>query len=161
MANTKAFADVVLDGKTWASNLSATALLNLEGKLNELEGILNEIPTLERGETWEFNSETGLYVSSMKEQIRTMKVQRPITLSEATDKFPAQTQLVTVDVPAYAIRKTVYSGSVPEAEKRDALRRLSKLQTAVKQARQRANDVDIDKSDIGDAISNYVFGAFL
>ena len=53
---------------------------------------------LDPGSDWSVDPGTGLYKTDNTLTQRTKKVQRPITLYEATKEHPAQTQLITEDV---------------------------------------------------------------
>lgn len=157
-ANTTAFADVVLDGAIFLEKWSATALLNLESRLDELHKVYSAIPTLPDSEVWTFDSGKDSFVSGNRKQIRTAKVAKTIVLYDATKEHPAQVQLVSTDVPAYEVERVVYSGMVTVADKKKRIERIEKLQRAVKQARQRANTVETSENKISDKIFGYING---
>lgn len=158
MANTSAFESVEIDGEKFFEDMSATALLSLETKLDELHKLYSVIPTLPLGAKWNNDSSLDCFVSADRKQIRTEKTSKVIVLYEATKEHPAQTQLVTTDIPAYEVERTVYAGMLTAADKRLRLERLEKLQQAVKKARQRANTVEVENKDFASKIFKYING---
>lgn len=156
LANTTAFADVVLDGETIFERMSATALLNLEARLSELETVYQAIPTLDVTERWHFNTDQGCFVSEVRSGYRMKKMPKPLVLAEATKEHPAQVQVYNDEIPAYKVEKVMFSGMLTPAEKQARLDRLAKLATAVKQARQRANDTEINLITVADTIFTYI-----
>lgn len=157
-ANTTAFSDVILEGEKFLENWSATALLNLESRLDELHKVYSAIPTLPDSEIWTFDSAKGCYVSQNRKQLRTVKTQKAIVLYEATKEHPAQVQLVSTDVPAYEVERTLYSGMLTLSDKKSRIDRIEKLQRAVKQARQRANTVETQPKEVAKKIFDYING---
>lgn len=157
-ANTSAFADVVLNGETFLEHWSATALLNLEARLDELHKVFSAIPTLIEGERWTLDETRGYFVSDKRSQIRTIKTQKPIVLYEATKEHPAQVQLASLDVPSYEIEQVVYSGMLTISDKKARLERIEALQRAVKQARQRANTVETQPKEVAQKIFDFING---
>lgn len=157
-ANTTAFSDVVLDGQVFLEKWSATALLNLESRLEELHKIYSAIPVLPDSETWTYDDTRGCFVSGNRKQIRTVKTQKTVVLYEATKEHPAQVQLVSTDVPAYEVERVLYSGMLTVSDKKKRIERIEKLQRAVKQARQRANTVETEKKEISKKIFEYING---
>lgn len=157
-SNTAAFADVILDGETFLERWSATALLNLEARLEELHKVYSAIPTLLDGEDWTFDTSRDCFVSGKREQIRNTKTQKVIVLYEATKEHPAQTQLVSLDLPAYKVERVIYSGALTLADKKARLDRIEALTRAVKQARQRANTVETQPKEVAVKIFKYING---
>jgi hypothetical protein len=156
LSNTRAFADVQIDGATIFEHLSATALLNLESRLSELEALYIAIPTLDVTERWQHDDDQGCYVSGVRTAYRTKKVPKPMVLYDATVEHPAQVQVFTEEIPAYRIESFQSSGMLTPADKQMRLERLAKLAVAVKQARQRANDTEIEPTHVACKIFDYV-----
>jgi len=157
-ANTTAFSDVVLDGEVFLEKWSATALLNLESRLEELHKVYLTIPTLPDSENWTWDETKGCWVSGNRKQIRTVKTQKTIVLYDATKEHPAQVQLVSTDVPAYEVERTLYSGMLTVSDKKKRIERIERLQRAVKQARQRANTVETQENKVSGKIFSYING---
>jgi len=163
-ANTVARADVVLedyDG-VFLSQLPATSLLELEKRSKELHDFVMAIPTLDPAKGFRADPDKGGDVFKAREEkkTRTKKVNKPLTLAPATDKHPAQVQLVTEDVPVGEITTLEWSGLITVAAKGDMLSRVEDFTRAVKKARSRANEQEINKIDtkIGQKIISYIFG---
>jgi hypothetical protein len=140
-------ADVKIDGVVLFKKLPSTALLNLEGKLAELRSVYKEIPTLIPTEQWSFDEGLGYWVSSDRITHRTKKEPRVIVKYDATPEHPAQTDIMVDDVFVGRWTKTIQSGALTVADKRARLERIDELQRAVKQARQRANDLELVSKD--------------
>ena len=158
-ANCGAKADIVVDGKTVLSGVPVTVLLYIEKQLNDLRTFVGNMPTLDPAERWTLNAQTGQYTTDPVKTIRTKKLQRPIVLYEATEKHPAQTQLITEDVTAGYWTTTKYATVLPQTQKRQILDRIDKLSEAVKVSREGANNVDVKDVQIAAPILSYVFGA--
>lgn len=156
LANTTTEADVEVDGQIIFEKMSATALLNLEARLEELVKVYRAIPTLPYGENWAKDKNTGQFISAQRDQIRTEKTNEVIVLYDSTPEHPAQTQLTTIDKPAYKIERTVFSGMLTPADKKKRIARLEKLQVAVKQARQRANSIQVEPKSYAVKLFAYV-----
>ena len=159
MTNTVAFADVVLGGNVaFLQAMSATALLNLESRLEELHGIYEDIPVLDVTEHWTLDKSRGCFVSEVRSSYRMKKVPRALVLSPATVEHPAQVQAFQEEIPAYKMEKTVFSGVMTPADKQACLERIAELTAAVRQARQRANDTPIKSVSVADKIFDYING---
>jgi hypothetical protein len=161
--NQIAKADLIVDGKTIASNVPATALLGFETKLKELRKVFEAIPTLQPGVAWEADKTVDDRGNVFKrvhpeEKNRTVKQFRSQVLYPATDKHPAQIE--KWEEPAVVGRyvTNVWCSMLTPARKSDLLGRVDSLIQAVKQARQRANDVDVLKVNIGDALAKFIMG---
>lgn len=162
-ANQRASADIVdEDGVLIAKNVPAITLLSLEKKLTGLVGTINSIPTVDSAVSWapaEDAAIKGIYRTvnpvERQQQVQTTKW---VEVSPATDKFKAQ--LAEVEDISIIGKYTVtsYSGALTPLEKANRLEKITKLIRAVKTARQRANQVEVDNSiNLGGDIANYLF----
>lgn len=156
-ANTEARATVEIDGKVILENAPATFLLFLEKQLTDFRTVLEKLPLLDPAEDWNFDSGVGLHKTGSSETIRTKKVQKALVLFPATDKHPAQTQLITDDEAVGTWEQVRFSGAVPDTTRRALVARIEKLQNAVKQAREQANLVEAPKIEVGKKILDWVF----
>lgn len=158
--NAVAVADVVLEDETiLATGVPATTLLALENKLQDLRKVFDAVPTLPSGIVWEWDTAENLYKS--KDPVvtfTTKKTTKPVVMYEATKEHPAQVKEVSEDIPVAKISKDTYNGMITSAQKADLLGRLDALLKAVKQARQRANDVTADKTKLGAVITGFLLG---
>lgn len=163
LTNQRAVADVVLDdGTTFIANAPATALLELEKRLAELHELVTAVPTLDPAKGFQPDAQRGANVFKAREitKTRTKKVSTPVVLYPATTEHPAQVQLVPEDVPVGRIVEQEWSGLVTPARKGEILERVEALQRAVKQARQRANEAEVQPMQgVAQAMFGYAFGA--
>ena len=162
-ANTGARADVVLeDGTMLLSNIPATALLELEKRAKETHDFIAAIPTLDPAKGFRESPERGPDTFKARDVVktRTKKENKVVTLSPATDKHPAQVTVIPEDVPIGDIVVQEWSGLITTARKGELLERVEDLGRAVKQARSRANEIDVDtvKNKIGKKLLDYIFG---
>jgi hypothetical protein len=161
-ANTQAFADVKLeDGTPLIDNVPATALLELEKRVQELHDFVAAIPTLDpsKGFRLDTSEKAGVHVAREEVKTRTKKAQRAIVLYPATEQHPAQTQLISEDIPVGKVKTQEWSGLITVKEKGDMLERVETLRRAVKSARARANERPVDTDDkIGARLLEFVFG---
>jgi hypothetical protein len=159
VANQHAVADITLsDGTVLAQKVPATALLDLEKRLTDYLGLLKHIPTLDptKGFTPDEGRGQGVYVAREQVRQRTAKLQKPIVLYPATDKHPAQTQLITEDEVVGDLTVQEWSGMLTPEAKASMLERIEDVRRAVKEARSRANEVSTSTQKIGSALFNYI-----
>lgn len=155
--NMSTAADVELDSKVLFKALPATALLNLESKLGELRSVIAAIPTNDLSEAWQFDEQRSAYISRERITYSTKKVSKAQVLYEHTDKHPAQVELITLDERVGTWSTTIQSGMYAPTEKRELLKRVETLLRAVKQARQRANSIDVVDVQIADKLFKFLF----
>ena len=128
---------------------------------NILETVKNQvfdnIPTLEPQKHWDKDTtRKDVYIADQIKRLRCKKVPVPIELAKATDRHPAQVQLINEDVPVGYWNQTDRSGKISPAEKSDLLARLDTLIFAVKSARARANDTEIKRVNIGKRMVTFI-----
>lgn len=161
-ANTTARADVVLDdGTVLIQGLPATALLELEKRAEEIRGLVGQIPTLDPAKGFQLDASRGknIYKARESNTIRTRKTQQALVLYEATKEHPAQVKEISVDLPIGTVQVQEWSGLITPAQKSDMLDRAERVKRAIKQARSRANGVEVDVTKtIGQALLKFVFG---
>lgn len=157
--NSQARADLKVDDRIIISNVPVTYLLFLEKQLTDLRTFIESITVLDASEDWQKDNADGLYKTRGTQSNRTKKLQRAIVLYAATDKHPAQTQLITDDIVVGHWHTVRHSGAMPSTDKKEMSERITKLLQAVKQAREAANSVDeVGKVQVGKHIFDYVFG---
>ncbi len=160
-ANTKARADVILEDDEETillKNLPATALLELEKRVAEIHSLLNTAPTLDPAKGFSLD-DSRPFVFKAKEHVktRTRKTNRPIVLYDATKEHPAQTQLIQEDVPVGQIFEQEWSSMLTPARKSELINRAEILLRAVRKARSRANEVEIEKDKkIGNRLLQFI-----
>ena len=163
IGNTQAKANIVLeDGTTLGDHIPATTLLELDKTLTKFKNLLAAIPTLDpsKGFKPDGSREPGVSVARDITRVRTAKRQKALVLYPATEQHPAQTQLITEDVPVARVTTQEWSGMITPAEKAEKLERCENLMRAVKAARSRANEVEVDvnANRIAGKLLDYVLG---
>ncbi|MBC8142472.1 MAG: hypothetical protein H7Y38_13640, partial [Armatimonadetes bacterium] len=71
---------------------------------------------------------------------------------------PAQVEVYYEDVSVGNWRTVKYSGALPAKRVNDLLERVEKLQTAVKFAREEANNLEVTDQKVGAKVFQYLFG---
>jgi hypothetical protein len=155
--NTFAKADLVIGDTVIATGLPATALLALENRFKALREVYRSIPTLDPAEKWTIDTQhKDCYVSETKETTKTAKVVKPLVLAQATDKHPAQVQMVNVDEIIGKWKTTRWCGMLTPAEKSALIERVETVLTAIKSARCRANDCEVQKINVAQKLFSYI-----
>lgn len=162
-ANTKARADLTLDdGTVLAANVPAIMLLELEKRLKLFQEVVAVAPTLDPAKGFKEDKDTGADIFKARDITTesSVKDQVPLELAKATDKHPAQVQLVSKDVPVGTRLKQEWSSMITVARKAELLERCEVLIRAVKQARSRANDQAVEpETKIGAALIDFILKA--
>lgn len=140
--NTKARADVNVDGRAILNDVPVTYLLFLEKQLTDLRTFIAALPVLDSSEDWHLDDVSGLHKTEQTQTHRTKKVARPIVLYQATPEHPAQTQLITEDIIAGHWVLVKRSGAASPVYRAQVLARVEKLLQGIKQAREEANGLD-------------------
>jgi hypothetical protein len=156
-ANCSAKADVVVDGTTLVEGAPSTYLLFLEKQLKDILTFVEKVPELDPQRSWK-KDVNEMYRTDGELSQRTEKMQRPIVLAPATEKHPAQTQLITEDVLVGQWNTVHMSGALPSKRKAAVLGRVQRLHDAVKAALEVANTIDAPSKKIGDGVMTYIFG---
>lgn len=162
LANTTAKADVVLeDGTVLLKAVPTTSLLRLEHRLGEIKALILAIPTLDPAKNFELDPTegAGIYRARDDERTRTEKQFDWKVMVPANDKHPAQVKELMLDKPIGTILSQEWTSLITVSEKGDMLDRVEDVLRAVKKARSRGNELDIDvrTNKIGAALLNFVF----
>lgn len=159
IGNTVAKANVSVNGDVIINDVPVPYLIFLEKQLQDIETFIRALPELDPAEKWEiFDNVNGVYKSSEKETIRSKKVRKNHVLAKATEKHPAQVETYQEDVPVGKWKAVKFSGNIEKSEKETMLLRVRELSTAVKIAREDANNTEVEKSDMGSKVLDYIFG---
>ncbi len=161
--NNQAKADIVLeDGTSLLKDVPTTSLLRLAHRLTELQELVTAIPTLDPAKNFSPDPAQGsdVYRAVDVEKEHGEKVFDFKVMVGPTDKFPAQVKELMIDKTTSTTVTQEWSGLITVAQKGDMLDRLEDLKRAVKKARSRANEVDVEVKQhvIGAAILGHVFG---
>ena len=105
------------------------------------------------------NEGEGVFKARDDERPRTEKQFKFVVMVPSTDKHPAQVKEYMEDVPVSAAITQEWSSLITVSAKGDMLDRVEGLLQAVKKARAKANEVEVDQrqNKIGSSVLNYVF----
>ncbi len=148
-ANTRARADIIVDGEVLIAEVPATFLLQLERRLKELRAVFKEAPTYDPVRLWSVDPSADKKHVLRAEPVTTIRKQRARkynVMVEATKEHPAQVDVVEIDEPIGEIRSYEWTGMLSTGKKSALLEQVDRLLSAVKQARSRANTVHVDTS---------------
>jgi hypothetical protein len=160
-ANCEARADVRVGDEVLLTQVPVPHLLFLEHKLEEMKAFVTKMPTRDGAEEWLFSDEANCYVTNPSRRESTRKEAKPIVLYPATDKHPAQTQLIQEDVVVGYWDERKKSTAVSAKEKEEMLARVSALAEAVKVAREEANSIAVERREVADMVLGYLFDGVL
>ncbi len=155
-SNQIAKAPIVVDGVVIVDNVPVSTLLFLEKQLGDIATMIGKIPVLDPAETWDYDAAADCWRAEDVQTVRTKKVPRNHVVAKATEKHAEQVQVYNEDVVAGYWTKATFSGAMPARRVHELSERVTKLQTAVKYAREDANSIEIRQSAMGDAIFAYL-----
>jgi hypothetical protein len=156
-ANAVATADVKVGDKTILRDVPVTYLLFLEKQLNDVHTFVSKLPTLDPSQEWTYDPAAGQYSTAVTQTVRTKKVPKNWVKAEATDKHPAQVEIFHEDVIVGTWSKKEFSGALPATRVNELITRVEALQTAVKFAREEANNTEVTNAQAGKAVFDYLF----
>jgi len=154
-------ADVVLDGMVLIKDAPPVFLLFLEKSFRDLRTFLEKMLELDPALDWTFDPVTSVYRSATILTQKTAKIQDTITVVPPTDKHPAQIKDVVRDVVVGQWATTQLSGGIPISEKEAILRRITRLEEAVKTAREQANLQEVTRVEVGQSLMDFILGPFV
>lgn len=160
-ANQMARADITVDGVEIAKNIPATYLLAMEKRLKQLRPIFDEMPTLPQGTKWELSPDEGEGVYRASEPVisfKTRKTRKSMIVAPADKNHKAQVEVWDDVENCGKYIQTHTSGAVTPADKSHYLKRFDKLLRAIKQARQRANCVEIKSDKVAHDLIEFIIG---
>lgn len=155
-ANTKAVADVKVGDNVVLEKVPVTYLLFLEKQITDLHTAVGRLPELDANSGWTKDTESGLYKTEPTQTHRVKPSKKPIVLYEATDKHPAQTQLIDVSDIVGHWEKIEHSGAISPTKKAVLVEKIEALIKAVKFAREEANMIEAPDQNVGEKIFSYV-----
>jgi len=156
-ANCQAKATVRVDDVDLLTDVPVTHLLFLEKQLNDLHTFVTHMPVLDPAERWMWDQAADCYSSQPFITNRTKKTPRSHVKYEATEEHPAQTEMYMEDVKVGEWRTVKFSGAIAAQDKNNLLRRIRKLQEAIKFAREEANNAEVEEQKTADRIFDYIF----
>jgi hypothetical protein len=157
--NCGARASVEVDGVVLVKDAPVTYLLWLEKRLTLIHEFAKELPRLNDADTWHADPASGWWLTDEDVTHRTKKLPLAFEKSPATDKHPAQVEVVHEDKIVGYWHTVKRSGAVPASRVRQLLDRVEKLQRAVKVAREQANMTEVVPVNVGRKILGFLFAA--
>ena len=124
----------------------------------ELRALADAIPTLDPAKGFSLDSQrkAGVYKAREVTKKRTKKISKPFVKYEATKEHPAQVQVFNEDIIVGYWETINFSGAIPEQRRNELLKRIEKLQDAVKAAREEANSSDVVDVKIGESVFGFL-----
>lgn len=167
--NQAAKGDVIIGGKTIATDLPATFLLGMETKLKLLRKMFDAIPTLPSGIKWEIdeNLGAGVYRRAHPEIApKTAKTFMHKILVEAQfpkegeggTSLPAQVEKWEEQINVGEYTTEAWCSMVTPTRKKELIERLDTVIRAFKKARQRANSTKVVNVNAGADLFGYILG---
>ena len=154
--NCVAKADVVLDGRVVVAQAPVTYLLFLEKQASDVRDFVAKMPTLDAAKDWAYDPSSGLFRAGPFETHSKERQKKALVLYHATDKHPAQTQVIEEDVVVGVWHTLLFSGALPAPRRQHLLDRIDQLLVAIKSARARANAQEVASHDVGAALFSWL-----
>ena len=162
--NQEAKADLVVGGEVIAKDLPAAFFLGMEKELKALRKVYEQIPTLQPGVKWEKDTtlsaqdnSKGVYRNANPgKKLKTKQTVEHKIMVPQDQYHPAQVEKWTEQLPVGEFTEEVYSGMITPAEKSVMLQRITKLISAVKKARMRANNTEVVKKAVGKSLFKFI-----
>jgi hypothetical protein len=143
-ANMGSKGDVTVDGKPLLRDVPVGHLLWLAKELDKLHALVEQVPVLDPARLWQPDDNmTGVSRTAPVKTNRDDTVSYPMTMAPATDKFPAQVQLMKRQEKVGTWTTVNFSGALSVKRKAQLLDRLEVLRNAVKAAREEANTAEV------------------
>lgn len=156
-ANTGAKADVKVDGEVLLEQVPVEYLLFLEKRLSDTAVFLGKLPTLDPSLNWSYDAGTGQWKAETVRTHRSKKIPFNHIKAPATDKHPAQVDVLFEDVTVGYWDSTKISGAVPATQIKEWKDKVDKLLAAVKMAREEANSTEVENVNTGEKVFSYIF----
>lgn len=157
-ANTKAKANLTVNGVNLINDVPVTHLLFLEKQLTDVQTFVSKLPVLDPSEQWNFDSNANYFKTDVVKTNRNVKKPKAFVKAEATDKHPAQVDVFTEDVKVGEWNTVKFSGCIDNKYKEEVLNRIRVLIEAVKEAREEANSLEVQKQESAKTLFKYIFG---
>lgn len=148
-------AELIVGEKNFGT-FSATSLLALEAHLLKVLELYKAIPTLDTSTKWNFDEQNDFYRTEGEVKFRNIKRPQVIVKYEATEKHPAQTEIMNVDYQVGKYETTQFSGKITPLQKSNLIARIEKIIEGVKIARTKANNVEVKETKIASDIFDYI-----
>ncbi len=153
--NARARGTVLWRGNPLLIDMPVDELLGLEARLSRIRQLFGDIPTLDASKHWKpaENMGTGVYeIVHAEDRTKTEKLVVPFVKAAATDKHPAQVEVMAKDVVVGMFTTVYRTGTVTAQQKAETIKQIDELIVEIKQARMRANETEVEVGHIGSTI---------
>ena len=161
--NRTATGTVLWKGEPFLVDLPVDELLGLEARLVKVKALIEAAPTQDASLNWLPAQDLGAHVFKLREALKTTKTEKtpfPFEKSPATDKHPAQVEVMTRDAVVGSFSKMKFTGTCTAVQKSDAILQIDEFLVEIKQARMRANEAVAVEGKIGDKIVGLIMEHF-
>jgi len=157
MGNTKATGDIQIGDDPLLTGIPVTVLMFIEKQLVDMRTLIEKLPVLPTDRVWSMDEAKNCWVTQAEKTIKTQKKAEVIVKYDATDKHPAQTDLISVDKTVGHWSTIHISGAIPESRRDEMLTRINLLSDAVKAAREQANSREVTYNlMVGETLLGYI-----
>ncbi len=158
VANTRAMAELEVDGVVLAKDVPVTTMLWLTKQLDDMHTFAKGIPVVDQASEWHYSEQANCYATEPVETVRTKKTPQNHIKAPATKEHPAQVEVYPEDVIVGYWSKVEYSGAMLASDKADLLSRIEAVQDAVRVGKENANDLDVKRVERLKALFSYIAG---
>jgi uncharacterized protein YutD len=157
-------AELVVDGTSWGE-FTSTELLRLKGFLenNQLKAMYDNIPTREEDKIWEISDDDiyrgrQVYEGKLESGFAKTTLKESYILPDPHPdlKRPPQVASKDTQVNIGEFTSQQFSGAASMRERAEMLANLDVLHKAVVEALEKANDVDVVESTLGDKLFSFI-----
>jgi hypothetical protein len=157
VSNVGAAAPLVIDGEPVTAALPVYFLMPFRKNLLDIRTFVTELDTLDPAYVWTWDAQKELYFSQTTKKERTKKTPVPFERVKATDKHPAQVDLLYDDKIVGYTEEVKFSSSIPAVRKREMLADVNKLIDSVDQALAVANQADVKNTKVAASLLDPIF----
>ena len=125
---------------------------------DQLPGESKRVQVKAEEESWEQSLATATYATKPVDTTRTKKVPRNHVKAAATAQHPEQVEVYQEDIVVGTWTNIKFSGALPADRVNTLVERVEKLQSAVKFAREEANNTEAPDQKVGETFFTYLFG---
>lgn len=147
--------------RTVLHDVPVAFLLYLARELDDVYTFVQKLPVLDPAANWSYDPNVAAQVADPVVTHRTKKVLRNHVKWEPTpgnDRHPAQVETFAEDVVVGYWTLVRRSGALPLERKAKLLQRVDQLRVAVKEARERANEVAVVDVEVVRSLFNFMLG---
>lgn len=156
-ANTRAVADLIIEGNVVLKAVPVVALMALESRFRRILNILKMCPTLPTTVEWVPDEERGPGFYKSKEATKTtrsIKRRETVILHPATDKHPANVIREENLIPVGTFSDMFYDGRLTSHQQQVLLSRTENIIRGIREAIRVANDIEVEEQHVAAMLFN-------